>query len=200
MVFHCAKRNTTAFFCFWGIFGGIFAREKNSFIINLLNDVLMKKISLLISLLVGVSLNLFAGGNNDELVVRLLDDPDLRMPLTENTVVKLQSVSVKIQNPDEAPEVRLLSKMRSIAFDGGVVSGIADVKTSASLPSFSVSGDVLSVMGVAAGSTVCVYGIDARLYATVNANESGIASVSLPSDVKVCVVKTLSGSFKLIRK
>lgn len=45
-----------------------------------------------------------------------------------------------------------------------------------------------------------MYGIDARLYATVNANESGIASVSLPSDVKVCVVKTLSGSFKLIRK
>lgn len=174
--------------------------RKNNFIINLLNDVLMKKISLLISLLVGVSLNLFAGGNNDELVVRLLDDPDLRMPLTENTVVKLQSVGVKIHNPDEAPEVRLLSKMRSIAFDGGVVSGIADVKTSASLPSFSVSGDVLSVMGVAAGSTVCVYGIDARLYATVNANESGIASVSLPSDVKVCVVKTLSGSFKLIRK
>lgn len=160
----------------------------------------MKKISLLIGLLVGVSLNLFAVGNNEELVVRLLDEPDLRMPLTENTVVKLQSVGVKIQNPDEAPEVRLLSKMRSIAFDGGVVSGIADVKTSASLPSFSVSGDVLSVMGVAAGSTVCVYGIDARLCATVNANESGIASVSLPSDVKVCVVKTLSGSFKLIRK
>ncbi|UKI43549.1 MAG: hypothetical protein L6U16_11010 [Porphyromonadaceae bacterium] len=75
-------------------------------------------------------------------MVRLLDEPDLRMPLTENTVVKLQSVSVKIQNPDEAPEVRLLSKMRSIAFDGGVVSGIADVKTSASQPSFSVSGDV----------------------------------------------------------
>lgn len=200
MVFHCAKRNTTAFFCFWSIFGGIFAREKISFTINLLNDVLMKKISLLIGLLVGVSLNLFAVGNNEELVVRLLDEPDLRMPLTENTVVKLQSVGVKIQNPDEAPEVRLLSKMRSIAFDGGVVSGIADVKTSASLPSFFVSGDVLSVVGVAAGSTVCVYGIDARLYATVNANESGIASVSLPSDVKVCVVKTLSGSFKLIRK
>lgn len=142
-------------------------------------------------------------GNETMLVVTLRSGQVARFALSARPEVTFTGSDVQFATSGETVAYAC-TDVQDIKFAAGPASGIDEVTmgdAAAPRPTFTLSGNALSVQGLPAGSAVRVYGIDGRLCASALADEGGNAQLTLPaSSGKTFIVKTTLTTFKLIKK
>lgn len=158
----------------------------------------MKKCLLLFALLLACSVGLRAADGN-MLIVHLRSGSQVGYALSERPRVSYSGNDVVITTPSETVFL-LRSAVQKMTF--GETTGISELTSSEELarPTFSLSGDELSVSNLVPGTQVGIYGVSGQLYGTTTTGADGKAEVSLPSTGKTFIVKTSVITFKILKK